>query len=54
MPEKLKKAIAIKPVAMKVIPRPLSGAGMLLYANFSRMAAMQAMAKSQPMPLPKA
>ena len=38
---------------IKVIPKPLSGAGIFEYAIFSLMAAIPTIAKNQPTPDPK-
>ena len=45
--------IAINPVTIKVIPIPLSGAGMFEYFSFSRIAAIPTIASNQPIPEPK-
>ena len=45
--------IAINPVTIKVIPIPLSGAGIFEYFSFSRIAAIPTMASIQPIPEPK-
>ena len=47
-------AMAIRPTVMNVMPSPLSGAGTLLYAIFSRIAASETIARNQPMPEPSA
>ncbi len=52
MPIKLIKAMAINPVSIKVIPKPLKGAGIFEYRNFSRMADNATIARNQPTPEP--
>ena len=44
--------MAISPVKIKVIPKPLKGAGIFEYRNFSRMADNATIAKHQPTPEP--
>ena len=51
---KLIKAMPIKPVIIKVIPKPLKGAGTFEYLIFSRIAAIATIASNQPIPEPKA
>lgn len=48
------KAIAINPTVINVIPMPLKGLGTSLYSSFSRIAARQTIAISQPTPEPSA
>ena len=52
IPEKARKARAIKPVVIKVIPRPWRPSGTSLYFNFSRTPASATIASAQPTPLP--
>ncbi len=47
------KPSAIKPVMIKVIPKPLSGAGTFEYAIYSLIAAIATMSKNLPTPEPK-
>ena len=47
------KPKAMRPVMMKAMPRPLSALGTREYFIRSRIAAMEAMARAQPMPEPK-
>jgi hypothetical protein len=42
--------MAMSPVIIKVIPKPLRGAGTLEYLIFSLIAAMAKMAKNHPIP----
>lgn len=44
--------MAINPVKMKVIPKPLKGPGILEYRNFSRMADNAIIARNHPTPEP--
>ena len=46
-------AIPIKPVMMKVIPKPFKALGTFVYDNFSRIAAIPTIASNQPIPDPK-
>lgn len=43
---------AIKPVMIKVMPKPFSGAGTFEYAIFSLIAAIATIAKNHPTPEP--
>ena len=52
MPIKLINAIAIKPVIIKVIPRPLNEAGTFEYVIFSLIDAKATIARSHPIPEP--
>ena len=52
-PEKLRKAIPMSAVTMKVIPRPRRGLGTSEYWSFSRIAAIPTIASIQPIPEPK-
>src|SRR5690606_22245157 len=52
IPAKAMNPIAIRPVTMKVRPRPRSPSGTLLYRSFSRMAASATMASAKPPPDP--
>lgn len=45
-------AMAIKPVKINVIPKPLSGPGIFEYRNFSRMADSATIARNHPTPEP--
>ena len=47
------KPRAIKPVIIKVIPKPFNGSGILEYVIFSLIAAIATIAKYQPIPEPK-
>ena len=47
-------AIPMRPTVMKVMPRPLSGAGTCEYAIFSLIAASAMIASHQPIPEPRA
>lgn len=47
------KPIAIKPVKIIVIPKPLNGPGMFEYCNFILMADMETIANAHPTPDPK-
>ena len=44
--------MAINPVRIKVIPKPLRGAGIFEYRNFSRVADKATIARNQPTPEP--
>ena len=46
------KAMAIKPVMIKVIPSPFKGLGTFEYAIFSLIEAMATIAKNHPIPEP--
>src|SRR5690606_42032413 len=51
-PEKDMKPSDIRPMVMKVMPRPCSPSGTSLYLSFSRMPASSAMASAQEKPEP--